>query len=100
MKRLLVHLLVGVTALLSFSCAQNPKSAQAKQNASSEAFAEPDGKREFLQRELMNFADRFASSTAATYDELAVAVKTPEAKRLAIERKVSNAESAFANATE
>jgi hypothetical protein len=101
MKRPLIHLLAGVTAaLLSLGCAQNPKPAQSKQAGSSEAFSEPGGKREFLQRELMNFADRFASSTAATYDELAAAVPKPEAKRIAIERKVAIAESAFANATE
>ena len=102
MKRPLIHLLLaGLAALVSFNCAQSPKSPQAKADASSsEAFAELRSKHELLRRDLMNFADRFASSMAAAYDELATAVANPLAKRIATERKFTNASSAFANATQ
>lgn len=100
MKRPPIHLLAGVMAFISLGCAQSPRPAQAKQAASSEAFSELQNSHEILQRELMNFADRFASSTAAAYDELASVATDPEAKRIAIERKVSHAASAYVNATE
>ena len=58
--------------------------------------ADPDA----LRRDLMNFADRFASSMVAAYDEMAGKLSRPELKRLIIERKLTSVASAYMNAVE
>ena len=98
MARPLIRLLAVVTGLASLSCARVP--AEPPKSALTQAgLAQLQGRTPaILQRDLMNFADRFASSTAAAYDELAAVTPNPEAKRIAIERKVNHVASAYANA--
>jgi hypothetical protein len=52
-----------------------------------------------VQRDVMNFADRFAGSMAGVYDELAAAATTPAARNGALERKIGNCSAAYVNAS-
>ena len=52
-----------------------------------------------VQRDVMNFADRFAGNMADTYDELAARSPSPAAKNAALERKIGNVSAAYVNAS-
>src|SRR4051794_14808852 len=99
MARPLIRPLAVIVGLAALGCARTaepPKAALSQEGLAQLKSATPA----VLQRDLMNFADRFASSTAAAYDELAAVAPTPEARRVAIERKVNHVASAYANATQ
>lgn len=53
-----------------------------------------------IQRDVMNFADRFAASVADACDELAERATSPAAKNVARDRKIGTVTAAYTNAVE
>jgi len=101
-KRTLIYLLTASCAALELAgCSASVKSSSSKKTSSWESGSLKETAHiEALRRDLMNFADRFASSMVAAYDE--IAGKTPRAdlKRLILERKLNSVASAYMNAAE
>src|SRR5688500_18890698 len=52
-----------------------------------------------VQRDVMNFADRFAGNVADTYDGLAARSTSPAAKDAALQRKIGNVSAAYGHAS-
>jgi len=107
MRRPILHLLIAFAGLAVAGCAAGGKSASPPaEKTSSWDSASPvkPAQAEALRRDLMNFADRFTSSTVAAYDGLADKAPPGAAaaavRGLAIERKLNGVTSAYANATE
>src|SRR6476659_9390140 len=98
MKRPIVPLLIPFVGLVAAGCAGRAKPPDPAPSSSSQAVA--PGKpinAEALRRDLMNFSDRFSSSIAAAYDDLAGKVPAADAKNVATERKLNNVAAAYMN---
>jgi hypothetical protein len=106
MKGLTPHLLAVLIGLVLAGCASSAEKSKQSNSKQSSAFgaSSPDGRPidpEVLQRDVMNFADRFAGSMADAYDQIAAArTSSPAVQGAALERKIGNVSAAYVNATE
>jgi hypothetical protein len=99
MRPPIFHLLTAVLALAPAGCAGSGKAPPAKTSSWESASAAKPAQTDALRRDLMNFADRFASSTVAAYDGLADETAPAAVRSLATERKLNSVASAYVNAT-
>jgi hypothetical protein len=81
------------------SSKQGSKAPSGKSNAFAASSQWRSADPRVLQRDVMNFADRFAGNMADSYDQLAANSTTPEAKNAALERKIGNVSAAYINAS-
>jgi len=103
MEPLPVHLLALVIGLTLAGCAASGTSSKKPSREASTAFGASSQWRSadpaVMQRDVMGFADRFAGTMAATYDELAARSPSPAAANAALDRKIGNVTAAYINAT-